>query len=220
MEACGDVKSGTCNSDAPNIGAEYEIAIFDKDGNEKRRFGGKANCFVKGFLDMIRHYMINGHVVGGNTGSYVNVDGANVSVRYDNRGGCSAYWFLGLYPGGWRALASDQNATSGVVVGSGGRATSPTDFSLESKHSESVISHGGVFVGDMETVGNEMRFPVYRSFTNVGEIAVTIREIGLYLSSHGTSNIIMVLRDVVPEFDVLPGEIVIITYVIYFNGED
>lgn len=211
MEVCGDVKSGTRNSDAPNIGAEYEIAIFDKDGNEKRRFGGKANCFVKGFMDYLWHLARNG-TVDITESTFVKTNGTSVTdhlVKYHTS----------VYVGGARAISDANVIDTGIVVG---RSTTPVtlgDYNVGSTISISELQYGPSIVPPLQYSGNAAMINMSRQITNGSSSAVSgISSIAVYVRGFRSDWSFMILRDVVPTFELNPGESAIVIYKLIFNG--
>jgi len=216
MEVCGDVKSGTRNSDAPNIGAEYEIAIFDKDGNEKRRFGGKANCFVKGFMDYLWHLAMNG--VRGHDGitysTFVKTDGTSVTAFLGDWPGK-----LSLFLGGARAISDANVIDTGIVVG---RSTTPVtlgDYNVGSMISTSELQYGASVVSPLQYSGKASMINMSRQITNGSSSAVSgISSIAVYVRGLYNNWSFMILRDVVPTFELNPGESAVVIYKLIFNG--
>lgn len=218
MEVCGDVKSGTCNSDAPNIGAEYEIAIFDKDGNEKRRFGGKANCFVKGFMDYLYHLSMNGNwtnILQPYASEFVDIGGtaANrtidfVKISYDTP-----------YVGGARAVGPENSTTSGIVVGRSAVPVAIDDYNVGSIVGTTELRYGSQTVDNIEYNGNVATIRMTRRLKNESESVVSgVSSIGLYVRGVYANWSFMILRDVVPVFEMQPGEEAAIVYKMVFNG--
>lgn len=213
MEVCGDVKSGTRNSDAPNIGAEYEIAIFDKDGNEKRRFGGKANCFVKGFMDYLWHLARNGvNKFNGMTQStFVKTNGTSVTAFLGDGGG--------KFLGGARAISDANVIDTGIVVG---RSTTPVtlgDYNVGSTISISELQYGPSTVSPLQYSGNAAMINMSRQITNGSSSVVSgISSIAVYVRGLYKDWSFMILRDVVPTFELNPGESAIVIYKLIFNG--
>lgn len=209
MEACDDAKSGTCDSDAPNIGAEYEIAIFDRDGNEKRRFGGKANCFVKGFLDYIWHLVRN----GGESGVPSPFRDISGTSRNSNLSLPS-----GMGVGGARANGGSGVITHGIVCG---RSTTPvtlSDYQVGDAIGTADLDYATTMVEPPKYDGATATIEISRSIRNVGESTMSdINSIALYARGTGQSWSFMMLRDVIPTVDIDPGESMIVLYRIRFN---
>jgi hypothetical protein len=215
MEVCGDVKSGTRNSDAPNIGAEYEIAIFDKDGNEKRRFGGKANCFVKGFMDYLWHLARNGvrKYDGITQSTFVKTNGTSVTAFLGYRADTNPFL------GGARAISDANVIDTGIVVG---RSTTPVtlgDYNVGSTISISELQYGASTVSPLQYSGNAAMINMSRQITNGSSSAVSgISSIAVYVRGLSEDWSFMILRDVVPTFELNPGESAIVIYKLIFNG--
>lgn len=224
MEVCGDAKSGTRNSDAPNIGAEYEIAIFDRDGNEKRRFGGKANCFVKGFLDYIWHLMANStseSTYGGYT-----PNGARVSTSFRDIGGTARSALLdhttSLYNphvGGARINGGSDSIATGIVCGRGSADTTILDYAVGGAIGTSELSYGNTVVEPLKFDGAVATLRLSRPVLAVSSTPVEdIRSIAVYAKGSMVNWSFMIIRDVIPRVDLNPGESMVIIYKFIFNG--
>ncbi len=216
--ANGDDIGAAADRGAPNIGAEYEIAIFDKDGNEKRRFGGKANCFVKGFMDYIWHLSRNGTN---------NAEFAMLQTGFVNTSGGTVTTLLAsVLPhnskpnGGARAIAAENFVGNGIVFGRDATPVTLADYNVGGLVSTSELTYDACLVTPVSVNGNVMTLEVTRGVANAGSVPVTgICSIALYLrGSYVTSLYFMILRDVIPVFDLAPGESAIGIYRMIFNG--
>jgi hypothetical protein len=199
----------TAKGGAPNIGAAYEITVFDKDGKVKQVVKADAKCFVMNFLRMVRHWFFSGYGPVTNefmnlTGSLVASDGIRVKSSY----------------GSFLMNGSIGDLTKGVVVGSDATPVVSDDYKIGS-----IISHGsgvGQFNYDAMIVGpfteseSTMVFPVSRVISNATDSEIPFSEIALYAQG---SIVIMLLRDVIfPSISLQPGESALIVYKIILNG--
>lgn len=207
---------------SPNIGAAYEITVFDRNGNVRQVINEDAKCFVRNFMRMIKNLFYNGTPAypphyGSPADSrtptnFRNLAGAIVSTRGIDPTGTSIGAFIAT------ALAGD--LTKGIVVGSGSTAVIDDDYKLGT-----IITHGsgaGQLVYDAEsflplaTVGNTVTITTARMVGNSSANPVVIYEIGLYLMGLIT---IMLLRDVIsPSVTLNAGESALIAYKIIING--
>jgi hypothetical protein len=200
------------SSDAPNIGAEYDITIFDKDGNEKRRFGGEANCFVKGFMDYLQYLSRNG---SGATKALSTTDTSGVARSVDQSAG-SGY----TGPGGVRTIAVAANTTRGIVCGRSGGPVTIRDHSVGELIGTEHLGYGASAVQPVAYSGNVATIELSRSFINTSTATVAgISSIAVYARPFLVATwSFMILRDVVPAFDLQPGEAATVVYRIVFNG--
>jgi hypothetical protein len=200
----------TAKGGAPNIGAAYEITVFDKDGKVKQVVKSDAKCFVMNFLRMIRHWCLN----NGGTNNYTNF--RNLSGSIVGAGGVrinSGYGSFGLV-----GLAGD--LTKGIVVGTDATAVTDDDYKVGI-----IINHGtgpGQFLYDDTAVTpfaeaeNVMTLSASRIVSNSTSDAITFSEIALY--GLGTITV-MLLRDVIsPSVTIQPSESALIVYKIIING--
>lgn len=203
-------------SNAPNIGAEYEITIFDKDGNEKRRFGGEANCFVKGFMDYLYHLARNGRIEseGRRSSPFVDTNGSSANWLFFN-----STFPIGGYVGGARAISDANIVDAGIVVG---RSTTPValgDYNVGSIVGTSELQYDVSTVFPIEYSGNVGVVKMSRMIVNAGSSVVSgISSVAVYVKGCRTGGTFMILRDVVPAFDLAPFESAIVSYRIVING--
>lgn len=198
---------------APNIGAAYEITVFDKDGKVKQVIVDDAKCYVQNFLRMVRNWFLVGD---GNSiaTSFVSLTGILTSAT-------SVIFHTGPPSvGTFSANAAAGDITSGIVVGTGNVAVIADDYKLGN-----VITHGtGVGQLSYDAVsflpntisGNTITITLARMVSNATTGAVVISEIGLYRL--GTISI-MTLRDVIsPSVTLNSGESALIAYKQIING--
>ncbi len=98
------------------------------------------------------------------------------------------------------ALVND--ATHGIVVGTGDAAVDNTDIALETKiaHGSGAgqLTHGAQGIEAVAVVGANVDLELKRAFTNNSGGAIIVKEVGLYMKSkqNGTYAYFMVIRDV------------------------
>ncbi len=202
----------TAKGGAPNIGAAYEITVFDKDGKVKQVVREDAKCFVMNFLRMVRHWFFSGIPgYGSVTNEFMNLTGSLVAsdgIRATSS--CGSFLMNG----------SVGNLTKGIVVGSDATPVVSDDYKIGS-----IISHGSgvgqfnydaMIVGPFTESGSTMVFPVSRVISNATDSEIPFSEIALYAQG---SIVIMLLRDVIfPSISLQPGESALIAYKIILNG--
>lgn len=202
----------------PNIGAAYEITIFDVDGNVKQVIREEAKCFVMNFLRMVKNWLSNS--------TYASYADTSVSTNFRRASDGSIVAGVGVQgsrpavPGSFLANAGVGDVTKGIVVGTSNTPVQYDDYKLGS-----IIAHGagaGQIVYDgvasfvMSTVGNAVTISIPRMVNNGNSSAITVNEIGLY--AQGRSSLtIMLLRDVISPVTLGPGETALIVYKLIFN---
>jgi len=204
----------TAKGGAPNIGAAYEITVFDKDGKVKQVVKADAKCFVMNFLRMVRHWCLNnGHHSHNYTsfrdlsGNVVSSGGLWIDTGYNNYGSFRLDGLAGVL-------------TKGIIVGTDATAVTEDDYKIGS-----IINHGtdpgqflydGTAVAAFTEVGNVMTLPISRIISNNTLDAITFSEIALYGLGLIT---VMFLRDVIsPSVTIQPAESALIVYKIIMNG--
>lgn len=203
----------------PNIGAEYEIVVYDKDGNEKRRFGGEAQCFVKGFMDYLWHLARNGTrqgTIGRESTTFKTTTGTNATSLLsiiDVSGGSS-----GL--GGARVNGGAGDVDRGIVVGRSNTPVTLVDYNVGDLVGIDELSYSANVIAPLEFNGNVSTIGISRVVLNGGETAIEgISSIALYArGSHSGNFSFMILRDVIPTVDLDPGESMAVGYRMVFNG--
>ena len=208
---------------APNIGAAYEITVFDKDGKVKQVISEDAKCYVQNFLRMLRFWYTtggdNGYVSGGG-GNAVLAPFRNLTGAIVQSGGYYPASSIGLNYGSFLGDALLGDLTKGIVTGTGVVAVTADDYCMGT-----LIAHGSA-VGQMiydassflplNIVGSTITVTISRMVTNSTASAITFTEIGLYLKGMIS---IMVLRDIVsPSVSLNPGESALIAYRLIVNG--
>jgi hypothetical protein len=201
---------------SPNIGAAYEITVFDKDGNVKQVVKDDAKCFVMNFLRIIQNLILNGRDV-----EYHQYWAATTSMRNLTGEMVSTYGISASYDiyGSFLANALDGDVTKGIVVGSGNIPVTEDDYALgtiiQHGSGSNQLSYGGVAISPPSTVGSVITVTTSRMFYNTGVDAVPVSEIGLYQKGQIT---IMTLRDIISQILLNPGESMLVGYKIILNG--
>jgi len=204
----------------PNIGAAFEITVFDANGDVRQVVADDAKCFVLNFLRMIKNWMINSTYLSfrGDTrvrNSFVNTAGATVSL-------CGSGWGSGSGSsvGTFFVTAPSATTTHGIVTGRGVTPVAAADYKIEILNAHGTganqLSYDAVSVLNPTVVDNVLTIPISRMINNSSTGTVDISEIALYLSGEGY---IMVLRDLItPTITLNPGEAALIVYKIILNG--
>lgn len=220
------MNGGLRNNDSmnPNIGAAFEITVFDKNGKIKRVIHEDAKCYVQNFLRMVRHWYTTGGYhsdVSGQGGNAILTPFKNLSGAVVQSGG---YYPASnptvLYIGSFLGDALLGDLTKGIIVGTGVAAVTADDYCMGA-----VIAHGsaaGQLVYDasaflpLDVVGSTMTVITSRMVTNASGGVITFTEIGLYLKGMIS---VMVLRDIVsPSVSLNSGESALIAYKLIING--
>lgn len=140
--------------------------IRDKNGQLKDYSKQKANSIVRSFIDILYATFIEtGFVSGGvdttdNTRSLVSNSVMNVAALLNN-------------------------ATYGLVVGTGSTAVAVTQTKLVTKIANGTgsgqLTHGAVALTTPATAGSTRSFTIQRTFTNNSSGSITINEVGIYV---------------------------------------
>ena len=202
----------------PNIGAEYEIVVYDKDGNEKRRFGGEAKCFVKGFMDYLWHLARNGTrqgTIGRESTTFKTTTGTNATSLLSI---IDAFGYSGL--GGARVNGGAGDVNRGIVAGRSNTPVTLADYNVGGLIGTDELSYSENVIAPLEFNGNASTIGISRIASNLREDVVTgISSIALYArGSHSGNFSFMILRDVIPTVDLDPGESMAVGYRMVFNG--
>jgi hypothetical protein len=207
----------------PNIGAAYEITVFDTEGKPRQVIKEEAKCYVMNFLRLLRHWFFNGRwPPSGNslvTTSFRNLTGSIVSsngVLYSVT--CSRDWYINW--GSFLANAAIGDLTRGIIVGTGSTVVGNDDYKIET-----LIAHGSgagqlfydaVAFLPLSVSGNTITIGIARMMSNNGASPVPVNEIALYASGAIS---IMILRDLVGSSVILnPGESMLVAYKLILNG--
>ena len=201
----------------PNIGAEYEIVVYDKDGNEKRRFGGEAQCFVKGFMDYLWHLARNGtrnREVTREPTTFKATTGTNKISLLNDCDGTSGF------AGGARANGKAGDVDRGIVVGRSNTPVTLVDYNVGDLVGIDELSYSANVIAPLEFNGNVSTIGISRVVLNGGETAIEgISSIAVYVrGTHGVDFSFMILRDVIPTVDLDSGESMAVGYRMVFNG--
>ncbi len=207
---------------APNIGAEYKIVVYDEDGKERRRFGGEAKCFVKGFMTYLYHLSRNGTqtaVLPILATTFTDIGGTDRTTRLNGNDPGRDY-----HVGGARANGGVGDVARGIVVGRGTDPVTLEDYSVDGMVSGNTLKpdleYSANVFAPLEFDGNRADIVISRAISNNSGNAVNgISSIALYVRGTNTNFSFMVLRDVIPSVDLGPGEIVAVEYRLVFNRE-
>jgi hypothetical protein len=209
-----DAKGGSGGGVTPNIGAAYEITVFNVDGTVKQVIKDDARCFVQNFLRTVLYWF---GCPANNPASYVvsmrNLSG--VMQNYDAKAPIKTG--TNVQSGSFVADAGIGIITHGIVIGSGNTTVVADDYKLGA-----IIEHGSgsgqmdydaVAFLPMAIVGNTITISVLRLMSNSGPTAVSVNEIGLYERAVFDNMSLMILRDVLtPTISLNPGEAMLVTY--------
>jgi len=191
----GDVKGEALKA---LVKMDIELEVRDKNGKliEFRR--QKSDSFVKGLIGLLRGIF---RCVAGS---------AMTDEPITELGGASKNFFSQSYgtPGGFgRAHACNApagNAAYGLIVGTGTTPVTMTDVALATK-----IAHGsgsgqlnyGAHTVDASVIDSTTaKFNFVRTFSNASGAAITVNEIGIYLSALDSAEAqwyICIARDII-----------------------
>lgn len=168
------------------IGADYAIGVRDSHGRSVNAVNRESDSFVSNFTKLVESGMRNATV------SVVDINGTSRSCRGFT---CTT------------AASAPGVTTNHIVVGDGVTPVAANDYKLESQISGSVLSYAPSLIAPQIPFvdGDFIRSRVARrSFVNLTDDDVTINEIGIVVTS--STFPILILRDVVAESVVVPGE--------------
>jgi len=201
---------------SPNIGAAYEITVFDKDGNVKQVIKDDAKCFVQNFLRLVRYWFVNANNVGdvGAPSGFKNLSGSVVQTT------SALPPYNTIQFGSWLTNAGVGDLTRGIVAGSGSVAVTDDDYKLGSiitnGSGSGQLSYDSTVFNPVSIVGNTVTLTQMRMTSNFTVNPIVISEIGLYMLGIIT---IMTIRDIlVPSITLGAGESALIAYKIIING--
>jgi hypothetical protein len=160
----------------------YRLILTDQNGNiVKRTHWKKSRSFVIQFLQHLA--AINQYA----DKNITDVTGTSKVVRgnlYMNTG-MYAYHYLSL-------AAPDNNASFGIVVGTGNTAPTNTDYKLVSQIAHGVgagqLDYGATSFTDPAVVGANVDYVMSRAFYNGSGANITVNEIGMYAEYYAYYN--------------------------------
>lgn len=216
------------------IKSYFQIFVYDKNNSYLRKSRKRrSRSFVQGFLKL--HFLALDVATGI---TVTDIAGTSQSIGANNSNGIqSATWlFCSTSPGrGGSGLTNEgagltpifNSATnSGIVLGTGSVAITPTDYSLGTQIVDGItagtLEHFPCSGTGFTSAGTTASFTLERLFRNSSSGTITINEIGLYgvcvEFSNGGSNIgdinrVCLIRDLVsPGFAVADGEYLRVVY--------
>jgi hypothetical protein len=208
METAMDDAKGV----TPNIGAAYEITVFDKDGKVRQVINEDAKCYVMNFSRMIRHWFL---CSGGSQNTSIYANFKNLSGSIVSSAGVA-------YPtvGSFKLDGLAGILTKGIIVGTDGTAVTADDYKIGSLINNGTdagrLSYDANVIAAFTESGSTMTMPVSRLVSNGTSNPVVFSEIALYALGQIT---IMVLRDVIsPSVTLGVGESALIVYKLIING--
>lgn len=162
------------------------LVVKNPDGKIISDTGRKpAKSFVIQFLEFI-HFLFR--YTAGNQ-SATATDGTEDIIYDTTAGDCSTHL---------RVDAGANDATHGIVVGTGDAAEDNEDYTLETQIAEGTgagqLTHGSVTVEDAAVVGANVDLEVTRTFTNGSGDTITVSEVGIYTKTF--TNYHCIIRDV------------------------
>ena len=194
--------------DKSSIQLLVRFKVLRKDGSVKYDSGQrKANCFVLQFLQIICTYFKNDIV------SIKDVTGTIRTV------GGNPYYYKNAYYARLNAKSGD--ASYGIVVGTGTAPEANDNYRLESQcmHGTGTnqFLHGSVGLTEPEVVAGNVDYVLERSFTNESGSAITVNEVGVYvtmLDRTETARYFCIVRDLTGGITVDAGEILVVEYTV------
>jgi hypothetical protein len=219
METAMDDAKGV----TPNIGAAYEITVFDKDGKVRQVINEDAKCYVQNFLRYIKYCFLNGvyayHNSSGTFDGTIASNFKNLSGSVVAASGIPIPTINTVAYGAFLANGAVGDVTRGVVVGSDDTSVAEDDYALNALIANGTgsgqVSYDANVIS-LNIVGSVMTITIARMINNASLVPVIISEFALYLL--GTISI-MVLRDVVtPSVTLGSGESALFVYKLIING--
>jgi hypothetical protein len=188
-----------------NIGLYYEVILRDSNGKIVKRFKRKSKSWVRGFIAVLRAYMIQRYGASVTTVGVTDESGASRSIPDTSPPSPLSVVYI-------CTNADTGDVGQGIVVGSSDTANTLTTYALGSK-----IGHGtgsGQLVYSAMTIeditnpsGNILQFRLTRVFTNNSGADITVREMGLLakiIDSGGNARSFLLARDVLSSAITIP----------------
>ena len=210
-------------SETPNLQLKYKIIVKDKDGKTIKEYERDARSFVKNFLTALYGSLIEQYIslvdVNGNTISNTGIIGTwSDWCNYGPwcNGGSMTVRSLGIL----LLNAPEGDDTYGIVVGTGTTPVTPDDYKLEQQiphgSSDNQLYYQKTSIGAPNVSNGKVKISISRVFRNDGSVDVNINEIGLQaevMDSSGATYKVLIVRDVLPQAEVVPGGgVLIVTY--------
>jgi hypothetical protein len=195
------------------IGLYYRVLIHDKQGTLVKRTRWKeSESFVLQFLQHIDVLVNHAQGVAGIAASTKDMGGTSRNLQALTLGPWFTVNFLAVF-------SADNDATYGVLVGTGTTAVTNVDYKIET-----LIAHG-VGAGQLDygahsrtaaqVVGSNVDFVISRAFYNGSGGSITVNEIGIScatVDSGGNTRYFLIVRDVITPVAVANAQTLTVQY--------
>lgn len=183
---------------------EYEVVVRDKNGKVLSRQKRVSKSLLRAFM----YWLLSKFTMTAKEGfasAWSTIDTGNTSRTFPYTTAASGEGNYGYFG----ALVNIE--ATGLRVGTGTNAVTPTDYELQSKIAHG--SGGGQMVYGAQTyeavevVGTTSRFRITRVFTNNSGASITVREIGGALGERDSGAIerfVLYIRDVLVSPSTVP----------------
>jgi len=186
--------------------ASIVLTLKDKDEKVVEKKELPANSFVLNFMRLLYTAL---------TASSYNVkdtSGATVSAKLSKIKKLVSYEVeyreteYERIVAGYQAWCPKEDDSHGILVGNGTATVNPEDYNLSSKIPNGTDSGQLIYlaseVEETGVAGNEAHLFLKRSFINHSGAGITVREIGLAVRQFSPETNILIIRDLLTEFEV------------------
>lgn len=184
------------------IVAYIESEVRDKDGKLLHHEKKEANSLVRAFIDLLYVQMAQLTLVSMKQTSGA---AANIPVGSANLS----------------AVAAANDATNGIVVGTGTAAVTVTDYALQTKINNGSgagqLNHLVTTFTTPATVGSTHSFTISRGFTNLSGNSISVSEVGLYVIGYSGGNYYFCADRTLMSFSIANGATGTVTYTIQIS---
>lgn len=170
------------------LGAILELIVKDKDGKVQDYRKLKSKSFVQQFMQLLH-------------AQFAEI-GSSIASTYQIRDTSNALKNARAYSGNFRADAGAGVVTHGIRVGTGGGGPTVADYALQTPIAHGVaagnLQYSAMTFGAPAWDATTSQFTLTRVLANGSGGAITVNEIGLYVSGFdGGIRYFMTIRDVI-----------------------
>jgi len=186
--------------------ASIVLTLKDKDENIVEKKELPANSFVLNFMRLLYTALtVSSYNATDTSGATVSAKLSKVrkEVSYEVEHKITTYSRI---LAGYQAWCPKEDDSHGILVGNGTASVDPEDYNLSSKIPNGTSSGQLIYlaseVEETSVVGNEAHLFLKRSFINHSGASVAVREIGLAVRQFSPETNILIIRDLLTEFEV------------------
>ena len=185
--------------------AFIEVKVNDKNGKLISKKTKESKSFLIGFLGLLEG-LLRGNVASSTVKDVLN------SLEDFPDATSNASYIMGVW-------GADDDATFGIVVGTGNTAPDNTDYKLETPIAHGVaatqLDYNGTSYVAAQVVGANVDLQIIRTFTNGSGGTIVVEEVGIYATAVETgaaNKVLAIIRDITGGVTVLNTQVLTVTY--------